>query len=63
MNPVQWRGSPLTSGPFPQVAILTDETGKIVREIPVRTKADGEDTVFEAIKELETAVKTDVQSA
>jgi len=53
MNPVQWCGSPLTCGPFPYVAVVTDETGMVVRGFPVRAKADGEDTVFEAIKELE----------
>ena len=56
MNPVQWCGSPLTCGPFPYVAVVTDETGMVVRGFPVRAKADGEDTVFEAIKELELSL-------
>lgn len=37
---------------FPFLAVVTDETGTVVSEIPVRTKADGEAMIVEALKEL-----------
>jgi hypothetical protein len=44
-----------SAAPFSYVAVVTDETGKVVREVPVPFEADGKDAVFEAIKELEEA--------
>jgi hypothetical protein len=38
---------------FPFIAVVTDETGTVVSEVPVRTKADGEAMIVEALKELE----------
>jgi hypothetical protein len=37
---------------FPFIAVVTDETGTVVSEVPVRTKADGEAMIVEALKEL-----------
>jgi hypothetical protein len=37
---------------FPFIAIVTDETGTVVSEIPVRTEADGAAMIEEALKEL-----------
>jgi|APFre7841882630_1041343.scaffolds.fasta_scaffold468469_2 hypothetical protein len=38
---------------FPFIAVVTDETGTVVSEVPVRTQADGEAMIVEALKELE----------
>ena len=38
---------------FPFIAVVTDESGTVVSEVPVRTKADGEAMIVEALKELE----------
>jgi hypothetical protein len=37
---------------FPFIAIVTDETGTVVSEVPVRTEADGAAMLEEALKEL-----------
>lgn len=37
---------------FPFMAIITDEDGNVVGEFPMRTRADGEAKVVEALKEL-----------
>jgi hypothetical protein len=37
---------------FPFIAVITDETGTVVSEIPVRTEADGAAMIEEALKEL-----------
>ena len=37
---------------------MTEQTGMVVKEIPVRSKADGEDMVIETIKELEKTAIT-----
>jgi|APFre7841882630_1041343.scaffolds.fasta_scaffold37346_3 hypothetical protein len=58
MAPYNGAVLPLTSGPFPYVAVVTDQTGMVVKEIPVRSKADGEDMVIETIKELEKTAIT-----
>jgi hypothetical protein len=41
-----------TNDDFPFIAIVTDETGTVVSEIPVRTRADGEAMIVEALQEL-----------
>jgi hypothetical protein len=38
---------------FPFIAVVTDPSGTVVSEVPVRTEADGEAMIAEAIKELE----------
>ena len=38
---------------FPFIGVVTDETGTVVSEVPVRTQADGEAMIVEALKELE----------
>ncbi len=38
---------------FPFIAIVTDASGTVVSEVPVRTRADGEAMIAEAIQELE----------
>jgi len=37
---------------FPFIAVVTDETGTVVSEVPVRTKADGEAMIVAALEEL-----------
>lgn len=37
---------------FPFMAIISDETGTVVGEFPVRTRTDGEARIVEALKEL-----------
>ena len=37
---------------FPFIAVVTDESGTVVSEMPVRTQADGEAMLVEALKEL-----------
>ncbi len=37
---------------FPFMAIITDETGTVVGEQPVRTQADGEAKAMEMLREL-----------
>lgn len=37
---------------FPFIAVVTDESGTVVSEVPVRTQADGEAMLVEALKEL-----------
>ena len=46
-----------TNDDFPFMAILTDEDGTVVGEFPVRTEADGEAKVVEALKELQDLAK------
>ncbi len=41
-----------TNDDFPFIAIVTDETGTVVSEVPVRTIADGEAMIVEALQEL-----------
>jgi hypothetical protein len=36
----------------PFMAIITDESGTVVSECPVRTKADGEAKIMEMLREL-----------
>jgi hypothetical protein len=38
---------------FPFMAIITDETGTVVGEQPVRTQADGEAKVMDMLRELQ----------
>ena len=38
---------------FPFMAIITDETGTVVGECLVRTKADGEAKVMELLRDLQ----------
>jgi hypothetical protein len=42
-----------TDDDFPFIAIIVDETGKLVGDIPVRTRADGDAAIVEALKELD----------
>ena len=44
---------PSTNEDFPFIAVVTDESGTVVSEVPVRTKVDGEAMIAEALKELE----------
>lgn len=37
---------------FPFIAVVTDETGTVVSEMPVRTESDGEAMLVRALKEL-----------
>ena len=37
---------------FPYLAIISDDTGKVVGEFPVRTTADGDEKIVEALKDL-----------
>ena len=51
---------------FPFISVITDESGKVVGEFPVRTKADGEAKIMETLRGLEdqaNKVKTDENSA
>ena len=41
-----------TNDDFPFIAVVTDETGTVVSEVPVRTRADGEAMIVEALREL-----------
>lgn len=41
-----------TDDDFPFMAIITDETGTVVGEQPVRTKADGEAKIMDMLREL-----------
>ncbi len=47
---------------FPFIAVVTDESGTVVSEVPVRTQADGEAMIVEALKELEDHARKDGQS-
>jgi hypothetical protein len=38
---------------FPFIAVITDQSGTVIGEIPVRTEADGAAIIEEALKELE----------
>jgi hypothetical protein len=38
---------------FPYLAIVSDQDGNVVAQFPVRTEADGEAKIVEAIAELE----------
>ena len=38
---------------FPFIAVVTDDTGNVVGEFPVRTQADGEAKIMETLRELE----------
>jgi hypothetical protein len=38
---------------FPFIAVITDDAGTVVGEIPVRTEADGAAIIEEALKELQ----------
>ena len=42
-----------TDEDFPFIAIIVDENGTLVGDIPVRTWADGEAAIVDALKELE----------
>jgi hypothetical protein len=48
---------------FPFIAVVTDETGAMVSEVPVRTWADGEAMLVEALKELHEQDRKDGKSA
>ena len=48
-----------TDDDFPFIAIVVDEKGNLVGDIPVRTRADGEAAIVEAIKELEDHARKD----
>jgi hypothetical protein len=48
---------------FPFIAVVTDDTGTVVSEVPVRTQADGEAMIVEALKELEDHDRMKGQSA
>ena len=51
---------------FPFISVITDESGKVVGEFPVRTKADGEAKIMKTLRDLEdqaNKVKTDENSA
>jgi hypothetical protein len=37
---------------FPFIAVVTDEAGTVVSEVPVRTRADGEAMIVEALQAL-----------
>ena len=37
---------------FPFLAVITNENGEVIGSYPVRTKADGEAAIAEALKEL-----------
>ena len=37
---------------FPYLAIISDDTGKVIGEFPVRTTADGDEKIVEALQEL-----------
>ena len=56
---VRYNGAvlPGSSGPFPYIAVVTDNTGTAVRVIPVRSMPDGEEAVIEAIKDLDESGK------
>ncbi|MET0431435.1 MAG: hypothetical protein ABWZ86_03060 [Hyphomicrobium sp.] len=43
---------PSPNDDFPFIAVVTDEAGTIVSEIPVRTEADGAAVIENALKEL-----------
>jgi hypothetical protein len=41
-----------TNDDFPFMAIVTEESGTVVSECPVRTEADGEAKIMEMLREL-----------
>lgn len=42
-----------TDDDFPFIAIVVDETGTVVGNVPVRTRADGDAAIEKALQELE----------
>ena len=44
---------------FPYAAVISDDTGKVVGEFPVRTIADGEAKIVEVIADLQKAAADD----
>ena len=48
-----------TNQDFPFIAVITDETGSVVGEFPVRTEADGEAKIMEALRGLEDLANPD----
>ncbi|HYN00090.1 MAG TPA: hypothetical protein VET25_10115 [Aestuariivirgaceae bacterium] len=43
---------PSTDDDFPFIAMISDEDGNVVGEFPVRTAADGEAKIVEALADL-----------
>lgn len=44
-----------TDEDFPYAAVISDDTGKVVGEFPVRTIADGEAKIVEVLADLKKA--------
>ena len=44
---------------FPFIAIVTDESGTVVSEVPVRTMSDGEAMIVQALQALSDKAKED----
>ena len=42
-----------TNPDYPFIAVVTDETGKVVAEFPVHTEADAEAKIMETLRSLE----------
>ena len=52
-----------TNDDFPFIAVVTDETGTVVSEVPVRTRADGEAMIVEALHKLKDKAQKGGHSA
>ena len=48
---------------FPFIAIISDQDGNVVGEFPVRTEADGEAKIVEAIEELKRRINEEGSGA
>ena len=48
---------PNTDDDFPFMALITDETGTVIGEFPVRTMPDGEAKIVKALQELAELAK------
>ena len=52
-----------TDDDFPFAAVISDETGKVVGEFPVRTEADGQAKIIEVLRDLQKADDADGSDA
>lgn len=54
---------PSTDDDFPFAAVISDENGKVVGEFPVRTEADGQAKIIEALRDLQKAADVEGSDA